>query len=71
MRAEGEVRGTGMGLQLESMLAPVFVTAGDYGTRASTVLIVNHNGRVDFAERSFGPGGELQNTVEFEFQITA
>ena len=71
MPADAELPATGMGLQLERMLAPVFVTAGDYGTRASTVLIVNHNGRVDFAERSFGPGGELQNTVEFEFQITA
>ena len=67
--ADTELPDTGMGLQMERMLAPVFVTGIDYGTRSSTVLIVNHNGRVDFAERSFGPGGELQNTVEFEFQI--
>jgi uncharacterized protein with NRDE domain len=64
-----ELPDTGVGLKLERMLAPIFVTGTDYGTRCSTVLLLDSGGGVYFAERSFGPGGELLNTVEFEYQI--
>ena len=61
---------TGVGVQLERMLAPIFVTGKDYGTRSSTVLILKRDGHVYFAERSFGPAGELITTVVHEYQIT-
>ena len=60
---------TGVGVQLERMLAPIFVTGKDYGTRSSTVLIMKRDGHVYFAERSFGPAGELTKTVEYKFRI--
>lgn len=59
---------TGVGLARERLLAPVFVQAPGYGTRASTVLRVGRDGRVRLTERSHGAdpaAGFVQRTVEF------
>lgn len=61
---------TGVGITLERMLAPIFVTGGDYGTRSSTVMIIDSNGGVYFSERSFDAKGTQQDSVEYEFNIT-
>ena len=51
---------TGVGLSTERLLSSVFITSQNYGTRASTVLIVEAGGRRRLLERSFGPfGGHL------------
>ncbi|RMG13194.1 MAG: NRDE family protein [Planctomycetota bacterium] len=43
--------------ELERVLAPVFVVSSEYGTRSSTVLLVDAEGRVVFVECSFDPEG--------------
>ena len=68
--ADSELPDTGVGQQLERMLAPVFVTGADYGTRSSTVLIVDDQDRVYFAERNFNAAGNQQEAAEFEFLIS-
>ncbi|MGI9173780.1 MAG: NRDE family protein, partial [Rhodothermales bacterium] len=40
---------TGVGLAWERVLSPLFIQSPDYGTRASTVLLISHNGEVTFA----------------------
>lgn len=45
---------TGVGLELERMLSPPFVRNERYGTRCSTVVLVEP-GRLLFAERRYGP----------------
>lgn len=51
---------TGVGLNTERMLSPVFIATRTYGTRASTALIVHADGRRELVERSYGPhGGHL------------
>ena len=51
---------TGVGLATERLLSSVFIASPNYGTRASTVLITNAEGRQRMIERSFGPhGGRL------------
>ena len=49
---------TGVGLELERMLSPPFVRNDRYGTRCSTVVLVE-TGRLLFVERRFGPAGEV------------
>ncbi|MFP4159266.1 MAG: NRDE family protein [Desulfobacterales bacterium] len=44
---------TGVGLQWERMLSPVFVASPGYGTRSSSVVLVDNSGRLVFCERSF------------------
>ena len=60
---------TGVGLNLERRLAPVFVSGDDYGTRSSTVLIIDKKGLLSFTERSYDVDGNAQSTVHYEFQI--
>ncbi|MBK4999266.1 hypothetical protein IAE37_001542 [Pseudomonas sp. S31] len=58
--AEADLPETGVGLATEKLLSSVFIASQNYGTRASTVLIVDDQGRRRLVERSFGPfGGHL------------
>jgi uncharacterized protein with NRDE domain len=45
---------TGVGLELERMLSPIFISSPGYGTRSSTVIMMDHSGTIAFTERSFG-----------------
>lgn len=49
---------TGVGLAWERLLSPMFITNPVYGTRASTLVLVNRSGGIELAERSFGPDGK-------------
>lgn len=58
--ADSELPDTRVGLATERLLSSVFIASQNYGTRASTVLIVEADGRRRLVERSFGPlGGHL------------
>jgi uncharacterized protein with NRDE domain len=48
---------TGVGLELERLLSPPFVRGARYGTRCSTVVLVDDD-TITFAERRFGPDAQ-------------
>ena len=51
---------------------PIFIQLGDYGTRSSSVLLVDSEGTVTFEERTFHPStSEVESKRRFEFRITA
>jgi len=54
---DAELPDTGVGLELERRLAPVFIRGQAYGTRASTIVLVDRDGRGCIHERRFGPAG--------------
>lgn len=58
--ADHELPDTGVGRELERTLSPIFITGQEYGTRASTVLLIERTGRVRMLEKSWGPGGSFQ-----------
>lgn len=64
--AAAELPDTGVGLATETLLSSVFIASPHYGTRASTVLIVNADGRRQMIEHSFGPLGARLGEVELE-----
>ena len=67
-----ELPDTGVGLQREKALGPKFIAVDDrYGTRASTVVIVQRDGSVSYNERSFGPRGKFLGVVSQQFELTA
>ncbi|SDN35670.1 NRDE family protein [Alkalicoccus daliensis] len=59
---------TGVGLELERSLSPAFIEMEDYGTRCSTVILVNNDGVATFIERSFRPQ-EKEVCYQFQLQI--
>lgn len=48
---------TGVGLELERLVAPIFIQSAAYGTRASTVVIQQADRQFHFAEQRWQPGG--------------
>lgn len=44
---------TGIGIEWEKMLSPIFISSPFYGTRASSIILVKHNGQTTFIERTF------------------
>jgi uncharacterized protein with NRDE domain len=63
---------TGMNLEWERILAPLYVESSDYcyGTRSTTIVLMDNQDKVQFWERSFTP---LQpgssNQVYYEFMV--
>jgi uncharacterized protein with NRDE domain len=56
---------TGVGIEKERLLSSIFIESPQYGTRLSTFLSIDNNGKVDFHERSYVPKGEHK----FEFKV--
>lgn len=46
---------TGIGLEWERLLSPLFIQSPTYGTRSSTIVRMNENGAVTVTERSYDP----------------
>lgn len=62
--ADDKLPETGVGLEWERLLSPVFVQSERYGTRASTVVSRHRNGTVRLHEKSYGQNGQpLQSSV--------
>ena len=55
---------TGVGLDKERWLSPVFISGQDYGTRCSTVMMASASQTL-FVERSFNDSGETTETGRF------
>jgi len=60
---------TGIGIEWERVLSPVFILAKEYGTRASTVLTIDNHNRARFSERTYDSQGNVENTSLYEFTI--
>ncbi|BFI94893.1 MAG: NRDE family protein [Rhodanobacter sp.] len=56
---DAELPDTGIGLERERWLSSAFIRGESYGTRASTVVAIGHDGRGAIVERRFGPEGRL------------
>ena len=63
---DGELPDTGVGAQLERMLAPIFIRGDRYGTRASSLVMRHEDGSLFFRERSFGPLAAAMGEVHWE-----
>lgn len=60
---------TGIGLEWERMLSTAFIQTPEYGTRCSTVLLVDRSGRACFEEHSFAPDGARLAHRRHELQL--
>jgi uncharacterized protein with NRDE domain len=56
---EAQLPDTGVGLERERWLSSAFIRGEKYGTRASTVVAIGHDGHGVIAERRFGPNGRF------------
>ncbi len=55
--------------RLHGVPALPFVSGAEYGTRSSTVIVVDRAGFCRFFERRYGPEGAAAGASEFEFRL--
>lgn len=64
-----ELPDTGVGLERELILSSIFIKSPDYGTRSSTILLINREKHVLFTERIFEMDHDQWNEASYEFDI--
>ena len=65
--SDSELPSTGLDLERERLVSPIFIRSAVYGTRCSTVVRVDAEGRGDIVERRFGPDGEGAGETALKF----
>ncbi len=53
--------------QARAITAP-FIVTDDYGTRCSTTVLIGADGRIQFCERRYRPGGKQSGETAFDFR---
>lgn len=61
---------TGISYDLEKVLSPIFISLEGYGTRCSTVILVDHSNNVTFLEVSFNEKQEVMKEKKYSFQLS-
>jgi uncharacterized protein with NRDE domain len=61
---------TGVDMERERALSPVFVSLSEFGTRCSTVILVDRENRMTFIERSFDSRQRTTGDVRYSLALT-
>jgi uncharacterized protein with NRDE domain len=54
--ADGQLPKSGLGIEVDRQLSPIFVATPTFGTRTSTFLAIDKAGKPILTERTFTPG---------------
>ena len=65
----GTLADTGLDSAIERMLAPPFIVNERYGTRSTTVVMIDRSGELRFVERSFDRSGGVTGEERFVFTM--
>jgi uncharacterized protein with NRDE domain len=72
--SDGQLPDTGFGIELERMLSTIFIVSPEYGTRSSTVMLIDIDSNVTFVERNFSgpddPGEESRHSFSLSLPTT-
>lgn len=66
---DSQLPDTGISYDLEKLLSSIFIQGTDYGTRSSTVLLIDRQQRVRFVEKTFSPGQKEASEINYEFEL--
>lgn len=66
---DADLPDTGIGLERERALSPLFITTPDYGTRSSTVLLIEESGDATLHERTHAPGTTGTETLTYTYPV--
>lgn len=62
---------TGLSPEIERAISSIFIVTPEYGTRCSTVILIDQDDNLFFEERSFDNEGNQSGTVKVEFKVSA
>jgi uncharacterized protein with NRDE domain len=64
---DADLPNTGVGIEWERMLSPLFIKSEGYGTRSSTVVLFHNKNRILFEERFYPPDPLAEKRSVYEF----
>ena len=64
---DADLPSTGLGLERERLVSPIFIRNAPYGTRCSTIVRIDGQGRGEILERRFGPDGTPAGVTALNF----
>jgi len=64
-----ELPETGIGVEKERLLSSIFIKSPDYGSRCSTVLLIDRENKVEFIERTFNNIDDTWQEASYNFKI--
>ena len=67
--SDNQLPETGIGLERERALSSMFIKTNGYGTRCSTVILIDHQDNVEFAERVYDVENFQYKDSNFQFKI--
>ncbi|HNP18275.1 MAG TPA: NRDE family protein [Fulvivirga sp.] len=65
---DNQLPDTGVGYEKEAMLSPMFIKSENYGSRCSTVILVDNDNNVHCSERTYNPHDYSYETKSFDFK---
>lgn len=71
---ENELPKTGLSTEMEKKVSPIFIKTETYGTRCSSLLIIDKQGEVSFTEKTYNRGkqyGEGVKRLNFSIPINS
>ena len=66
---DSRIPDTGYGKEFERMASPLFIANPKFGTRSSSVIIMDYNGKVTFFEKTFDQKAKVINSQEIHYNI--
>ena len=66
---ETDLPDTGVGIEQERLLGSCFISSRAYGTRTSTVLILDRDGRLGWHEQHYGPDGVMEGRYDWQSRL--
>ncbi|MBS0544821.1 MAG: NRDE family protein [Proteobacteria bacterium] len=66
--ADEDLPRTGVSLEWERLLSPTFIQAPGYGTRCSSLVTMDREGRAQLSEWTWDAAGELRGQVRHDFR---
>lgn len=67
---EDKLPETGIPLEIEKKVSPIFIKSDGYGTRCSTVLLIDNSDEITFIERRFKAGSmDIEDENRYQFSI--
>ncbi|PLX98315.1 MAG: hypothetical protein C0623_13420 [Desulfuromonas sp.] len=67
---DADLPDTGVGIEWERMLSARFIRGEKYGTRATTLYLVDYKNRASFIEKSFDENGLESARVSYNFTVS-
>ena len=69
LAADHDLPDTGVGHEIEKALSSIFINLEHYGTRSSTILLIDNNSEVHWREKTYASDGNVLSQQQYRFTI--